>query len=62
MKTEVYEILVDGKFVTTIREISEFCAINKFKDMWDYPKNGKITAKIWEPKLLCEQLYIRHLL
>tara|TARA_B100001093_G_C26767361_1_gene988493 strand:- start:218 stop:373 length:156 start_codon:yes stop_codon:yes gene_type:complete len=51
MKTEVYEILVDGKFITTIREISEFCAINKFKDMWDYPKNGKITAKIWEPKL-----------
>lgn len=46
MKTEVYEILVDGKFVTTIREISEFCAINKFKDMWDYPANAKIAATI----------------
>ena len=50
MKTEVYEILVDGKFVTTIREISEFCAINKFNDMWDYPANAKIVASIWNPK------------
>ena len=49
MKTQVYSILLNGKFMTTIREISEFCAINRFKDMWDYPENAKITAIIWSP-------------
>ena len=47
--TKVYSILLNGEFMTTIREISEFCAINKFKDMWNYPENGKITATIWSP-------------
>jgi|TARA_R110002153_G_scaffold9117_16_gene38150 hypothetical protein len=44
--TKVYSILLNGEFMTTIREISEFCAINKFKAMWNYPENGKITATI----------------
>tara|TARA_B100000780_G_C20702548_1_gene279342 strand:- start:95 stop:256 length:162 start_codon:yes stop_codon:yes gene_type:complete len=47
--TKVYEICADGKFLTTIREISEFCAINKFKNMYTCP-DGKITATLWEPK------------
>ena len=48
IKPHVYSILLNGKFTTTIREISEFCAINRFKDMWDYPENAKITTAIWE--------------
>jgi len=49
MKTKVYSILLNGKFTTTIREISEFCAINRFKEMWSYDKTATITATIWSP-------------
>jgi len=45
--TKVYEISLDGKFVTTIREISEFCAINKFKNMWQHQANSEIKAREW---------------
>lgn len=47
MQTKVYEIILDGKFVTTIREISEFCAINKFKKMWEHQANSEIKAIAW---------------